>query len=228
MPETILLVEDDPSIAKGLEMNLKVEGYTVLCAHDGDEALRFIRSGSPDLMLLDIMLPKVNGYDVIRQVRASRSDLPILVLSAKGQEADKVLGLSIGADDYITKPFGLAEVLARVRAALRRKRREGDATTRIEFGKVVIDIPSRRVIVSGEAVEMTAREFDLLYFFASRPDDAVTREEIMRAVWGNDHYGTARTIDNFVARLRSKIGDDAEKPRHIQTVRGFGYRFNAS
>jgi DNA-binding response OmpR family regulator len=172
------------------------------------------------------MLPKVNGYDVIRQARATHADLPILVLSAKGQEADKVLGLSIGADDYITKPFGLAEVLARVRAALRRKRREGSTTTRFSFGKVVIDLPSRRVTVGGKAVETTAREFDLLYFFVTRPDDAVTREEIMRAVWGNDHYGTARTIDNFVARLRSKIGDDAEKPRHIQTVRGFGYRFN--
>jgi DNA-binding response OmpR family regulator len=226
MAETILLVEDDPSIAKGLEMNLKVEGYTVVCARDGEEALRFINSGSPDLVLLDIMLPKVNGLDVIRQVRTSRADLPILVISAKGQEADKVLGLSIGADDYITKPFGLAEVLARVRAALRRKRREGRAAMHVEFGKVVIDVPSRRVTVAGKPREMTAREFDLLYFFATRPDDAVTREEIMRAVWGNDHYGTARTIDNFVARLREKIGDDAEKPRHIETVRGFGYRFN--
>lgn len=226
MPETILLVEDDTSILRGLELNLKVEGYTVLAARDGEAALKLLRSATPDVMLLDIMLPKLSGYEVIRAARQAYPELPILVLSAKGQEADKVLGLSLGADDYITKPFGLAELLARVRAALRRRRREDAEGPHLSFGNIVLDPVSRRVTVGGRAADMTAREFDLLRYFVSRPDVAVTREEIMRVVWGTDHYGTPRTVDNFVARLRSKIGDDPDKPLHIQTVRGYGYRFH--
>jgi len=162
---------------------------------------------------------------VIRALRADDPDTPILVLSAKDQEGDKVLALSLGADDYVTKPFGLAELIARIRAALRRKRRrqQGGATS---FGDVTLDLEGRRVLVGGAEVETTAREFDLLRFFHAHPGVAFSREQLMQQVWGPDHFGTARTVDNFVARLRSKIEDDPDEPRHIETVRGVGYRFN--
>jgi DNA-binding response OmpR family regulator len=223
--ETILIVEDDPSILRGLQMNLSLEGFRLVAAHDGDEGLRFARSHKPDLIVLDLMLPKLSGLDVIRALRAEDPDTPILVLSAKDQEGDKVLALSLGADDYMTKPFGLAELIARIRASLRRKRRRqtGAATT---FGDVTIDLEGRRVLAGGKELETTAREFDLLRFFHAHPGVAFTREQLMQQVWGPDHFGTARTVDNFVARLRAKIEDDPDEPRHIETVRGVGYRFN--
>jgi len=223
--ETILIVEDDPSILRGLQMNLSLEGFRLVAAHDGDEGLRFARSHKPDLIVLDLMLPKMSGLDVIRTLRAEDPDTPILVLSAKDQEGDKVLALSLGADDYMTKPFGLAELIARIRASLRRKRRRqtGAATT---FGDVTLDLEGRRVLVGGKELETTAREFDLLRFFHAHPGVAFSREQLMQQVWGPDHFGTARTVDNFVARLRAKIEDDPDEPHHIETVRGVGYRFN--
>ena len=224
MAESILLVEDDPSILRGLQMNLQLEGFRVTCARDGEEGLTFTRQHRPDLIVLDLMLPKRSGLDVIRELRAEDPDTPILVLSSKDQEADKVLALSLGADDYVTKPFGVAELVARIRAALRRRRRPGAIANR--FGDVTIDVDGRRVLVAGEPIEATAREFDLLHFFFRHPGVAFSREQLMQQVWGPDHYGTARTVDNFVARLRSKIEDDPDEPRHIETVRGVGYRFN--
>jgi DNA-binding response OmpR family regulator len=223
--ETILLVEDDPSILRGLQMNLGLEGFRLVAAHDGDEGLRFARSHKPDLIVLDLMLPKLSGLDVIRALRADDPDTPILVLSAKDQEGDKVLALSLGADDYVTKPFGLAELIARIRAALRRKRRRQVGGTP-SFGDVTLDLEGRRVLVGGVEVETTAREFDLLRFFHAHPGVAFSREQLMQQVWGPDHFGTARTVDNFVARLRSKVEDDPDEPKHIETVRGVGYRFN--
>jgi DNA-binding response OmpR family regulator len=223
--ETILVVEDDPSILRGLQMNLSMEGFRLVAAHDGDEGLRFARSHKPDLIVLDLMLPKLSGLDVIRALRADDPDTPILVLSAKDQEGDKVLALSLGADDYLTKPFGLAELIARIRAALRRKRRRQQGTG-ASFGDVTLDLEGRRVLVGGSEVETTAREFDLLRFFHAHPGVAFSREQLMQQVWGPDHFGTARTVDNFVARLRGKIEDDPDEPRHIETVRGVGYRFN--
>jgi DNA-binding response OmpR family regulator len=223
--ETILVVEDDPSILRGLQMNLGLEGFRLVAAHDGDEGLRFARSHRPDLIVLDLMLPKMSGLDVIRTLRAEDPDTPILVLSAKDQEGDKVLALSLGADDYVTKPFGLAELIARIRAALRRKRRRQPGSA-ASFGDVMLDLEGRRVLVGGVEVDTTAREFDLLRFFHAHPGVAFSREQLMQQVWGPDHFGTARTVDNFVARLRSKIEDDPDEPRHIETVRGVGYRFN--
>ncbi len=206
-------------------MNLGLEGFRLVAAHDGDEGLRFARSHKPDLIVLDLMLPKLSGLDVIRALRADDPDTPIVVLSAKDQEGDKVLALSLGADDYVTKPFGLAELIARIRAALRRKRRRqpGNAPS---FGDVTLDLEGRRVLVSGKELETTAREFDLLRFFHAHPGVAFSREQLMQQVWGPDHFGTARTVDNFVARLRAKMEDDPDDPRHIETVRGVGYRFN--
>jgi DNA-binding response OmpR family regulator len=223
--ETILVVEDDPSILRGLQMNLSLEGFRLVAAHDGEEGLRFARSHKPDLIVLDLMLPKMSGLDVIRALRTDDPDTPILVLSAKDQEGDKVLALSLGADDYLTKPFGVAELIARIRASLRRRRRSlaGAPTT---FGDVTLDIEGRRVLVGGQEVETTAREFDLLRFFHAHPGVAFSREQLMQQVWGPDHFGTARTVDNFVGRLRAKIEDDPDEPRHIETVRGVGYRFN--
>jgi DNA-binding response OmpR family regulator len=225
--ETILLVEDDPSILRGLQMNLSLEGFRLIAARDGEEGLRFARQHKPDLIVLDVMLPKLSGTDVIRELRAEDPDTPILVLSAKDQEADKVLALSLGADDYLAKPFGVAELIARIRAALRRRRRRGEHGGRLTFGEVILDAEARRILVSGREVEATAREFDLLRFFIDHPGVAFSREQLMQQVWGPDHFGTVRTVDNFVARLRSKIEVDPDDPKYIETVRGVGYRFNS-
>lgn len=227
MAETILVVEDDPSILRGLHMNLTLEGFRLITARDGAEGLKFARQHKPDLIVLDLMLPKKSGTEIIEALRKDDPDTPILVLSAKGQEADKVHALSLGADDYLSKPFGVAELIARIRAALRRRRRQhGEARPRRSFGDVSLDIEGRRIVVSGKEVDSTAREFDLLRFFAEHPGVAFTREQLMQQVWGPEHYGTVRTVDNFVARLRAKIEDDPDDPRHIETVRGVGYRFN--
>jgi len=224
--ETILLVEDDPSILRGLQMNLSLEGFRIIAARDGEEGLRFARQHKPDLIVLDVMLPKRSGTDVIRELRADDPDTPILVLSAKDQEADKVLALSLGADDYLAKPFGVAELIARIRAALRRRRRRGEGAGKLSFGTVTVDVEARRITVDGKEVEATAREFDLLRFFIDHPGVAFSREQLMQQVWGPDHFGTVRTVDNFVARLRAKVETDADDPKHIETVRGVGYRFN--
>ncbi len=224
MAETILLVEDDPAILRGLQMNLSLEGFKVVAARDGEEGLRFARQHRPDLIVLDMMLPKLEGNAVIRELRLADPDTPIVVLSAKSEEGDKVLSLSLGADDYVTKPFSIAELIARIRASLRRRRR--DVKTATGFGEVSLDLDGRRILIGGAAVDSTAREFDLLRFFVEHPGVVYTREQLMQQVWGPDHFGTVRTVDNFVARLRAKVEADPDQPAHIETVRGVGYRFN--
>ena len=225
MADSILIVEDDPSILRGLEMNLKVDGYHVLTATDGAAAVRAFHAATPDLIILDLGLPSLDGLDVIREIRKSDPDVAVLVLSARLSESDKVMGLSLGADDYVTKPFGLPELLARVRGLLRRRRRIAPAEI-IRFGRVEIDTSAHALRVDGREVEVTALEFDVLRFLAEQPRRVVTREQIMQAVWGAGHAGTLRTVDNFVARLRTKIESDPSSPVHIETVRGVGYRFN--
>jgi DNA-binding response OmpR family regulator len=226
--DCILVVEDDPSILRGLQMNLGLEGFRVLAARDGDEAVRFFRQHRPDLVVLDLMLPKKSGIEVIREVRNEDADTPIVVLSAKDGEADIVHALALGADDYVAKPFGVAELIARIRAALRRRRRRGagESAGRIEAGRVVMDVEGRRLLVDGKEVDSTAREFDLLRVFLENPGVVFSREQLMQKVWGPDHFGTLRTVDNFIARLRAKLEDDAEAPAHLETVRGVGYRYN--
>jgi DNA-binding response OmpR family regulator len=223
----ILVVEDDPSILRGLQLNLGMEGYTVRSAMDGEAGLVMARSERPDLVLVDVMLPKLGGLDLVRALRDSDPEIPILILSAKGQEGDKVAGLQFGADDYIVKPFSLKELLARIAAALRRGRGRAPpgAEERRSFGAAEVDLQARRLTVAGKPVTLTAREFDLLAFFVAHPGRVYSREQLMQAVWGTRYTGTARTVDNFVARLRSHIGDDADRPRHLETVRGYGYRF---
>ena len=225
MAERILIIEDDTSILRGLEMNLKLEGYALLTAVDGAEGLRIAIDQHPDLIVLDLMLPERDGFDVIRDFRHIDPETPILVLSARSEEADKLLGLSLGADDYITKPFSLPELLARIRVALRRQRRRSAASGEYRFGDVVVDITARRLEVRGRAVDTTAREFDLLRFFLAHPDVALSRDRLLEGVWGTDQHVTGRTVDNFVGRLRQKVEPCPEEPRFLETVRGVGYRF---
>ncbi len=227
--ERILIVEDDPSILRGLDLNLGMEGYKVRTAIDGEEGLRLARTERPDLLIVDVMLPRLGGLELIRELRKEDPEMPILILSAKGQEADKVAGLALGADDYVVKPFGLKELLARIGAALRRPRSRGatgPARQMRRFGRAEIDLGERRLVVDGKEVTLTSREFDLLAYFVAHPGRVHSREQLTRAVWGSLYVGTERTVDNFVARLRAHIGDDADRPRHLETVRGVGYRFN--
>ena len=228
MSETILLVEDDVSIRKALQLNLQLEGYELLCAEDGEAGRRLSETEELDLIVVDLMLPRLSGLDLIRELRQRRADLPILVLSAKDQEADKVMALSLGADDYMTKPFGLAERLARVRALLRRGRLNkplASSPGSKDGSRIYLDVPGRRLLVEGEDIETTAKEFDLLRLFMSHPGQVLTRDQIMQRLWGGEHF-TLRTIDNFIVRLRSKIEENADTPVHLETVRGVGYRFN--
>ncbi len=226
MKGKILVVEDDPSILRGLQLNLTMEGYSVRSAMDGETGLVLARSEAPDLLLVDVMLPKLGGLDLIRALRETDRETPILILSAKGQEADKVTGLQLGADDYVVKPFSLKELLARIAAALRRRgARAPEQEGPRRFGEAEVDLVARRLTVRGQPVALTAREFDLLAFFVSHPGRVYSRDQLMQAVWGARYTGTARTVDNFVARLRAHVGDDAERPRHLETVRGYGYRF---
>ena len=229
MAERILVIEDDPSILRGLQINLGMEGYTVRSAMDGETGLALARSEKPDLVVVDVMLPRLGGLEVVRAIRDEDPDLPVLILSAKGQEADKVAGLTRGADDYLVKPFGLKELLARIDALLRRRRVRGETgvdRTLKRAGRIEVDLAARRATVAGKEVDLTSREFDLLAFLLQHPDRVHSREQLMQAVWGARYFGTARTVDNFFARLRAHVGDDPERPRHIETVRGVGYRFN--
>jgi DNA-binding response OmpR family regulator len=229
MAEKIVVIEDDPSILRGLQLNLGMEGYLVRSAIDGETGLALAKTERPDLVLVDVMLPRMGGLDVVREIRKDDPDLPVLILSAKGQELDKVAGLQLGADDYMVKPFGLKELLARIQALLRRRRARGEtgATRSIrKAGDVELDLDSRMARAQGRVLDLTSREFDLLAYFVTHPDRVFSREQLMEAVWGSRYFGTVRTVDNFIARLRAHIGDDAERPKHLETVRGVGYRFN--
>lgn len=224
----VLVVEDDPSIAIGLRINLESEGYVVSLAEDGEGGLEMARTLAPDLIVLDVMLPKRNGLEVLHELRAEGRTMPIIILSAKAGEMDKVAGLELGAEDYVAKPFSLAELLARVRAALRRgnagpppERRAG-----IVFGDVEVDVAARNVKRAGEPVEMTAREFDVLVCLVNERGRVLSRDDIFRRVWGPKHHGTPRTVDNFIQQLRAKLEVDPQEPAYIQTVRGVGYRFD--
>jgi DNA-binding response OmpR family regulator len=221
----ILIVEDDVAIAFGLERNLRYEGYEVQVATDGERGLQLALDGRPDLIILDIMLPKVSGYEICQTLRKNGLATPVIFLSAKTRELDKVTGLDLGGDDYITKPFGLRELLARVKTILRRVREEEEAPK--VFGDIEIDLSGKVVKRKGKAVPLTVKEFDLLRFLILKPGKVHSRETILNQVWGFGYDGTARTIDNFINRLRQKIEDDIDAPRYILTVRGMGYKWGA-
>jgi DNA-binding response OmpR family regulator len=222
----ILVVEDDPSITLGLEMNLEAEGYEVTIAVDGEDGLARALSANVDLVILDVMLPKMNGFEVVKAIRSQGNHVPVVMLSARGAEMDKVMGLELGAEDYITKPFSLAELLARVKAVLRRDgiARQANEQT-VHAGELEINSATRQVLRKGELVPLTATEFDVLWCLVEASNRVLTREDILTRVWGAGHHGTLRTIDNFLLQLRTKLEDDPAEPEHLLTVRGVGYRF---
>jgi DNA-binding response OmpR family regulator len=224
--ERILIVEDDPAIVVGLEDLLVGEGYLVDVAGDGNRAIELYRSRKPDLVVLDIMIPEISGYEVCRRIRKKDAATPILMLTAKGQEPDKVAGLELGADDYVVKPFGVSELLARIRALLRRSRvREMKQCEELSFGEVRVDPQRLEGTKKGRTFALTVRELQLLNLFNSRPGQVIGRSEILDEIWGLRYEGTTRTLDQHIANLRKKIEDDPGQPRYILTVHGVGYRF---
>jgi two-component system, OmpR family, alkaline phosphatase synthesis response regulator PhoP len=234
--QLVTIVEDDPAIAEGLALNLKLQGYRTAVAGDGEAAVSLIKAEGPDLVLLDISLPKRSGIWVLETLRDGGNNVPVIVLSARQDEFDKVAALRLGADDYVTKPFALAELLARVAAVLRRSQLSprppaaesppppaGPSSFR--FGDVAIDLSARTVQRAGEPVKLTHLEFELLSFFCHNEQRVFSREELLREVWGLRQATPARTVDNFVAQLRAKLEADPDQPVHLLTVRGSGYRF---
>ena len=221
-PLKILVIEDDLSILTGLSMNLKFEGYEVLQAQDGQRGLERALDDRPDLIILDVMLPSMNGYEVLKELRGRNQEVPVVLLTARGTEGDKITGLNLGADDYVVKPFGLQELLARIKAVLRRRYRAGDT---VRFSDTVVDLRAKAVSRSGQPVELTAQEFRLLVHLVTHPGRIFSRDELISGAWGVDYEGSARTVDNFMRQLRLKFEPQPDEPRHFLTVRGLGYRF---
>ena len=226
MTTRVLVVEDDLGISMGLVRNLEFEGYEVIAVRDGDAGLRTALDEPCDLIILDVMLPDISGFEVCRLIRREGIRTPILFLSARGEERDKVDGLQLGADDYITKPFSVKELLARMEAALRRSRMVEGTDRPFAFGPFRLDFHERRLFRGTEPIEITDREFTLLSYLVRNSERALSRERILQEVWGYGYEGTARTIDNFVTRLRRKLEADPRQPKLILTVRGHGYRFS--
>ena len=221
--ETILIIEDDAAMLRGLKDNFEFKGYGVLTAADGEEGLNTALNKKPDLILLDIMLPKINGYEVCRLIRKENLNMPIIMLTAKGEESDIILGLNLGADDYVTKPFSIKELLARTEAFLRRSRQtEQDV---YEFGDYRLDIPARKLTGKDGEIKLSPKEFRLLEYFVKKPGRALTRDDILNMVWGYDSYIGSRSIDRFVTTLRNKIEPDPHNPTFIHTIREIGYKF---
>ena len=229
MKAKLLIVEDDPNIALGLEEFLRSEDYAVVVCRRGDQALTAVAEHSPALVVLDVMLPGLSGFDVCRQLRAQKVNVPILMLTAKGQEIDKVVGLELGADDYVTKPFGVRELLARIQALLRRSMPPPTApppatSDTFTIGSATID-PRTFQFRRGDTVgELTARELKLLQIFHARPGEVLSREVLLQEVWGYNYFGTTRTLDQVIVQLRKKLGDNGGAPRHLLTVHGVGYK----
>jgi DNA-binding response OmpR family regulator len=222
---TILVIEDDLKILRGLEMNLEFEGYAVHSATDGYEGLRQALEEPVDLLLLDLMLPGLSGYDICRKVREQKPDLPIIMLTAKGEEIDRVAGLDLGADDYVTKPFGVCELMARIRALRRRCESRGKELERYSFGNVTLDFKKYEAEVNGKEVDLSAKEYDVLRYLIEHAGEAVHRHVLLDKVWGYEAMPTTRTVDNFILDLRKKLEDDPAHPEHILSVRGVGYKF---
>jgi two-component system alkaline phosphatase synthesis response regulator PhoP len=221
----VLIVEDDDSMAVALKDGFEYEGFEVMLARDGEEGLRLARSGRPDLLVLDVMLPKMNGLDVCREIRKEGGALPIIMLTARGQEIDKVLGLKLGADDYVTKPFGFMELMARVEALLRRASGEGPGVEAYEFGDVSVNFKRAEAKKGGKAIEMTPREFKLLRYFIEHRGEVVGRDQLLDSVWDYNEAPLTRTVDMHVAKLRKKVEDSPAEPRYIVTVHRVGYKF---
>jgi two-component system alkaline phosphatase synthesis response regulator PhoP len=222
---TIMVVEDEEAIMLGLEENLRSAGYDVITAAEGKTAVKLATEKRPDLVLLDIMLPGISGFEVCRQLREAKMQMPIIMLTARADEFDKIHGFETGADDYVTKPFSINELLARIKAVLARGVRRNLAPARYECGDFVLDMEARLLLKKGKAVELTRTEFDLLAYFCANDGKALSREQVMNDVWGLEYYGTQRSLDSFVASLRAIIEKKPSKPEHILTVHGVGYKF---
>jgi len=221
----ILIIEDEPDLLRGLELNLKAEGYVVLTASRGDTGLEQALRERPELVLLDIMLPGMSGLDVCRELRAKGFDAPIIMLTARAEEVDRVVGLEIGADDYVTKPFGIRELLARIRVRLRRHAPATIGDSKLRFGEIEVDFERHEALRNGQRVDLTGKEFEVLRLLASHRGEIVTRDRLLDEVWGYETYPTTRTVDNHILRLRQKLEEDPGDPRYILSIYGEGYKF---
>jgi DNA-binding response OmpR family regulator len=231
----ILVAEDDNYIREGLVDTLESEGYKVTSAADGREASNLLQEAGFDLVLLDIMMPEKSGYDLCRDIRSKDPDTPIIMLTAKGEEIDKVLGLELGADDYITKPFGVHELLARISAVLRRSKRATDndnvgstMPAEFPFGDATVNTRQFRLTTGRQSIDLSEREMKLLYIFFSHPDEVLSRDRLLNEAWGIDYFGTTRTLDQHIAQLRKKVETNPSKPEFIHTVHGVGYRYRTA
>jgi DNA-binding response OmpR family regulator len=221
----ILIVEDEPNMVAGLRDNFEYEGYEVITANDGVAGLERALTDSPDLLVLDVMMPRMSGLDVCKQLKAKRPSIPIIMLTARGQEVDKVVGLELGADDYVTKPFSIRELLARVKAVLRRAQTAPKDQEQYKFGDVEVNLRSCQVSRKGKPLEFSSKEFELLKFFLSHSGEAISRDRLLEEVWGYDRFPTTRTVDAHIVRLRQKLEPKPEDPQFILTVHGLGYKF---
>ena len=222
---TILLIEDEPNLVTGLRDAFEHHGYCVLAAHTGPEGLKLAMTGQADLIILDLMLPGMTGLEVCTELRQRGITTPVIMLTAKSQESDKIVGLDTGADDYVTKPFGVSELLARVRAHLRRADDGGALPDRVEIGSAQVDFKKYCVFKDGEQYDLTDREVAMLRLMIEHPHEVITRDRLLGEVWGLNAYPTTRTIDTFVYRLRQKLEADSQNPQHLITVRGAGYKY---
>lgn len=227
MDDKILVVDDEEHIRELLKFNLEKNGFNVACASNGMEALQFIKNEKPKLILLDLMLPGIDGYDVCKRIRANKdtSSIPIIMITAKSEEIDKILGLELGADDYITKPFSVRELIARVKAILRRTS-INNTTSIALFGNIKVDFQRHLILKNNNKIELTLKEFELLQILIENDEKVLTREELLDKIWGYEYIGETRTVDVHIRHLRKKIEDDDKNPKYIQTIRGIGYKFN--
>ncbi len=221
----VLIIEDEPEMVRGLRHNFEFEGYRVFVARDGEAAINETLHSNPDIILLDVMLPKLSGLDVCRDLRAKGITTPIIMLTARGQETDKIVGLEVGADDYVTKPFSIKELLARVRAHLRRSTNGVRTLERYRFGDVELDFKKYRAVRAGRPIDLSPREFEILKCLILHENEIVTRDQLLDEVWGLQNYPITRTVDNHIAKLRQKIEASPSEPEHIITVHRIGYRF---
>jgi DNA-binding response OmpR family regulator len=221
----ILIVEDEPNMVAGLRDNFEFEGYQVLTAPDGVAGLERALSESPDLVILDVMMPRMSGLDVCKQLKTKKPSMPIIMLTARGQEVDKVVGLELGADDYVTKPFSIRELLARVKAVLRRAGTLPKQGDKFAFGEVEVNLRNCQVSRKGKALEFSSKEFELLKYFLNHPGETLSRDRLLEDVWGYDRFPTTRTVDAHIVRLRQKVEPKPDDPRFILTVHGTGYKF---
>ena len=221
----ILIVEDEPNMVAGLRDNFEFEGYQVVTAPDGVAGLERALSEMPDLVILDVMMPRMSGLEVCQQLKAKRPSIPIIMLTARGQEVDKVVGLELGADDYVTKPFSISELLARVKAVLRRAQNSPKNGDRYMFGDVEVNLRSCQVVRKGKALDFSSKEFELLKYFLSHSGEAISRDRLLEEVWGYDRFPTTRTVDAHIVRLRQKLEPKPDDPHFILTVHGVGYKF---